>query len=82
MLISNADGTRVMTDETYVACARYLERLGAAEYKAFGLGRKRGKPQFSPSDYHRALVTLLGARDEEGFKSLKMLQGYNSALGC
>lgn len=82
MVISNADGTRVMSDEVYLACQRYLERLGAAEYRAFVARRKRTTDRYSPSAYHRELVTLLGQRDELGFKQLRQLEGYASALGC
>lgn len=81
MLIHNADQTRVMTEEVYIACARYLERLGAAEYRAFTAARKRKTERYSPSDYHRELVRLLGMRDEQGFKELKTREGYASALG-
>lgn len=84
MTIHNADKSRSMSDETYVACARYLERLGAAEYAAFKQtkdGRKRGA-RYQPSPYHAELVRLLGTRDEDGFKALKALEGYASALGC
>jgi hypothetical protein len=82
MTIENADKTRSMTDETYSACARYLERLAAAEYKAFVSSRKRKTDRYQPTPYHCTLVRLLGARDEERFKAIKALEGYASALGC
>lgn len=70
-----------MTDATYTALREYLDRLGAAEYKAFVLSRRRKRERYQPSDYHCQLVTLLGRDDEEGFKALKALHGPYSALG-
>ena len=82
MDITNATGTLRMRDEVYVACARYLERLGAAEYRAHLAARKRKTDRYTPSAYHSELVRLLSERDEVAFKALKALQGYASALGC
>lgn len=81
MAIHNADKSREMSEDTYIACAKYLERLGAAEYSAFASSKRRTSERYSPSDYHRELVKLLGERDEDAFKSLKMLEGRYSALG-
>ena len=64
----------------------YLARLGQSEYQA-GLrahvkaGRRRSTYKHNPSQYHRDLVDRLGRNDEEGFKSLKGLQGYASKVG-
>jgi hypothetical protein len=74
-------------DTTWQTAAQaYLERLAYREYLAgraahVKRGRKTHTYRHAPSDYHRTLVTLLGANDEEGFKAFKMLQGYASALG-
>jgi hypothetical protein len=81
MIIENADRTLAMTDETYIACARYLERLGAAEYAALRARDKRKSARYQPTPYHAALVRMLGLRDEHGFKALKALEGRYSALG-
>ena len=64
----------------------YLQRLGAAEYAtaihAHKKARKSTKPyRHTPSEYMRALCMLLGQNDEHGFKALKMLEGYASAIG-
>lgn len=64
----------------HAAAKQYLERLGYAEWQA-QKNPKRKKQQYVPSDYHRALIDCLNRDDENGFKALKMLQGYNSALG-
>jgi hypothetical protein len=64
----------------------YLQRLASAEYEA-GVaahkkkGRKPNTYRHDPSQYHRDLVDLLSKDDEHGFKALKALQGYASALG-
>jgi hypothetical protein len=68
------------------AAQAYLARLGRAEWEAFRKGRivrthSRWPQQFHPSPYHVQLMELLGKNDEEGFKALKMLQGYASAIG-
>jgi len=68
------------------AAQSYLARLGNAEYaERLHAHKKRGRLaktyRHNPSEYHRALVELLGQNDEAGFKSLKMLQGYASDLG-
>lgn len=81
MVIHNSDLSRAMSEDVYIACARYLERLGAAEYRAFILARRRKSERYTPSPYHAELVRLLGLRDEDGFKALKMSEGYASALG-
>ncbi len=60
---------------------RYLERLGLAEYQAQKLAAKGKKFRYSPSEYHRELIDLLNKNDEQGFKGLKMLSGFASALG-
>ena len=53
-----------MSPEIYRVCAEYLERLGAAEYKQHceAFRKLKKKPVFSPSDYMRKLVELLGKR--------------------
>ena len=70
-----------MTDDTYTALRNYLDRLGAAEYQRFRASKPKKNARYQPSDYHRALVDLLGRDDEHGFKTLKAEQGYHSALG-
>jgi hypothetical protein len=68
------------------AAQAYLARLGLAEYRA-GIaahtraGRRATTYRHNPSEYHRHLVTLLGRNAEEGFKALKLEQGYASAIG-
>jgi hypothetical protein len=65
------------------AAQAYLERLGAAEWKAQGcpIPSKRSRSKrFRPSQYMEELTRLLGENNEEGFKALKMLEGYASAL--
>lgn len=75
-----------MSSSWWSGAQAYLARLGLAEYRA-GIaehGRRGRKPatyRHSPSAYHRALVELLGKNNEEGFKALKALQGYASAVG-
>lgn len=81
MMIENANGTLAMSDDVYIACARYLERLAAAEYAALKARDKRKSARYQPTPYHAELVRLLGLRDENGFKALKALEGYTSALG-
>lgn len=66
------------------AAQDYLQTLAQAEYnigKANSRRKRRKTYKHDPSDYHRDLVELLGKNDEEGFKALKMLRGYASALG-
>jgi len=65
----------------------YLARLGESEYSAgmrahVKAGRKPKTYRYNPSEYHRELVRLLGADDENGFKYLKMEQGYSSKVGA
>jgi hypothetical protein len=63
-------------------CRPYVDRVCAAEYeqqKRASKGRKSFR--YSPSDYARQLIEYMDQDDEEGFKSLKMLQGYSSAVG-
>ena len=72
--------------EWQTGAQEYLARLGAAEYAAQreAHAKKRRSPKtlrFSPSQYMCDLVELLGNNDEEGFKALKMLQGYASSVG-
>lgn len=63
---------------------KYLQRLGAGEYKSQLTShlKKRAKSTFKyfPSQYHSDLISLLGKNDEEGFKALKMTQGYASII--
>jgi hypothetical protein len=82
MQIENSDRSRAMSDEVYIACARYLERLGAAEYRSLVASNKgKRNVRYQPTPYHAELVRLLGQRDENGFKALKALEGRYSALG-
>jgi hypothetical protein len=68
----------------HTAAMQYLARLGLSEYEQ-GLvahlraGRRRSTYRYSPSEYHRRLIDLLGRNDEEGFKGLRLEQGYASA---
>jgi hypothetical protein len=67
------------------AAQNYLARLANEEYKGqlrAHLKKRRAKSTFrySPSAYHRDLVKLLGKNDENGFKVLKMRQGYASSV--
>jgi len=66
----------------------YLEKLGAAEYREQCASNKRSAKQkaenptqYFPSEYHRQLIEFLKKNDEEGFKALKLSQGYASKLG-
>ena len=77
-----ADYPLVLSWDIYAR--QYLGRLAAAEYQAYVRKvpvRKRARYRYDPSDYHRALIERLNAGDEAGFKALKLLQGYASALG-
>lgn len=65
----------------HTAAKDYLIRLGAAEYAQQQRTSRRIKFRYEPSQYHRDLIDQLNRDDEEGFKGLKMLQGYASALG-
>ena len=72
-------------DRWWVSASAYLDRLGASEHKQqisqhLKAGRSRSTYRYNPSDYHRDLVEALGRKDEEGFKRIKMLSGYASAL--
>lgn len=58
----------------------YMVRLGAAEYAAQKRAAKGKKFRFSPSEYMRSLILCMDRDDEEGFKSLKLEQGYSSAV--
>ena len=66
---------------------KYLARLCAAEYEQQRAAECKGRKcprkawRYSPSEYARELVALLGQNDERGFKARKGLEGYNSALG-
>ena len=75
-----------MTDETYSAMMRYLERLGRAEYEAqlrahLKAGRRRSTMRYCPSQYHIDLIDALQRDDEEAFKAIKGLRGYASEVG-
>ena len=77
-----SDATTQHTPETWDIAARaYLDRLGAAEYMAFLAGKRKKADRYSPSEYHRSLIEMLNADNEEGFKAIKMLRGRDSALG-
>lgn len=70
----------------HTAAKAYLARLGQAEYQnAMAAHLKaRRKPstyRHTPSDYQTSLIDCLNRDDEEGFKALKMLQGYSSKVG-
>lgn len=72
--------------EWHSAAKRYLERLGAAEWKSQGEPKPRGRyPRrqsgYVPTEYHRSLIEFLNKNDEEGFKALKLQEGYASAVG-
>lgn len=58
----------------------YMTRLGAAEYAAQKRAAKGKKFRFSPSEYMRSLISCMDRDDEEGFKSLKLREGYSSAV--
>jgi hypothetical protein len=64
----------------------YLSRLGMAEYAAgidahIRAGRSRRTYRHRPSEYHSALIRLLGRNDESGFKARKLMSGGGHALG-
>ena len=69
------------------AAQSYLRRLGMLEYQsglAYHVKTRRRSPNtyhHNPSQYHRDLVALLGNNYENGFKALKVEQGYVSILG-
>ncbi len=70
--------------EWHSPAKRYLERLGLAEWLGQRNAIKGRVPKsfrYSPSPYHRALIDCLNRNDEEGFKALKGLEGYASAVG-
>lgn len=59
----------------------YLSRLGAAEYAEYLERRQPRKgDRYSPSEYHRELIDLLNAGDEEGWKYRRMINHEDSAL--
>lgn len=67
--------------EWHIAASQYLARLGRDEYEQQKREAKGKRFRYCPSEYHRTLVALLGRNDENGFKAIKMLQGYASATG-
>jgi len=68
--------------EWHTGAQLYLARLGFSEWTAWRKRRNRKKTdRFSPSEYHRTLVDLLGRNDEKGFKAYKLETGYASELG-
>ena len=77
---------RDRSTEWQITAQAYLARLGAAEYSAaiaahVKAGRVPRTYRHNPSEYQCQLCALLGRNDEEGFKALKMLQGYASEIG-
>lgn len=75
-----------MNTDWQKSAQEYLSRLSMEEYRSamdshLKAGRKRGTYRHNPSEYHRKLVELLGTNDEEGFKALKGMEGYSSAVG-
>lgn len=75
-----------MSYDWWCAGQDYLRRLCQVEYASQmreHVRRKRSKNTFryNPSEYVRELVEFLGKNDEEGFKALKLEQGYTSHLG-
>ena len=66
------------------AARNYLSKLRTAEYNAnmrkHLKTRKASTFKCSPSQYYFDLLEKVNADDEEGFKAIKMLQGYNSEL--
>lgn len=62
---------------------RYLDRLGLAEWQSQGspVPKRAGSARYCPTDYHRNLIDALNRNDEVAFKSMKMLEGYASAVG-
>lgn len=68
--------------EWHIAARSYLDRLGAAEYAAQKAAwKKRRGFRFFPSEFHSRLIQCLNKNDEEGFKALKLTEGYASAVG-
>ena len=62
----------------------YLRRLCEAEWRMQKCPvptKRNRRNRYCPSQYVNDLVALLGRNDEAGFKALKLLQGYASALG-
>jgi hypothetical protein len=74
-----------MTNTGWQTAAQdYLARLCNAEWLAQGAPvptKRRPLNRYCPSQYANDLVRLLGQNDEEGFKALKMLEGYASVVG-
>lgn len=73
-----------MTDSTdwQIAAQAYAARVARAEYLAQRAAYKRKTGfRFAPSEYLQSLCAAMGRNDEEGFKAIKMLEGYASAAG-
>lgn len=70
---------RSRSDEWIPTAKRYLERLCFAEWEAHRASKACGR--YCPSAYVDALIAYVGRNDEEGFKALKLSQGYCNALG-
>jgi hypothetical protein len=70
-------------DEWQTSAQAYLTRLCHGEWVAQGKpipNKHNRNRRYCPSDYVNRLVKLLGQNDEEGFKALKMLEGYASVI--
>ena len=69
-----------------LSAKKYLERLGQSEYEQqlnqhLKRGRRKSTFRYCPTEYHSQLIECLNKDSEEGFKGLKMLQGYASSIG-
>jgi hypothetical protein len=79
--------TEPVTDLAWHTAAKvYLARLGMAEWIAQGRPVPSGRRyqfgrRYVPSEYHQDLIGCLNRNDEHGFKGLKLLSGYASAVG-
>lgn len=78
--LDNLDDAQIAQD-WYLPARRYLERLGQAEWQHAQRAAKGRRVRYQPSAYHRELIDYLDRNDEHGFKALKQLEGYASALG-
>ena len=67
----------------HAAAKNYLEIICREEWIQQGrpIPKRANSKKYIPSEYVRQLIDCLNKNDEEGFKALKSLQGYCSAIG-